>query len=89
MPPCADGGMRGFPGVGSSELARSSPPARRPDDGKPVEYEGLWEGELRHLMILVLPVIDGQVLDSGDVPVVPIPDLTWPAPDSPALAAAA
>jgi hypothetical protein len=63
--------------------------ARRPDDGKPVEYDGLWEGELRHLLILVLPVIDGQVLDCDDVPVVQIPDLTWPQPDSPALAAAA
>ncbi len=63
--------------------------ARRPADGKPVEYEGLWEGDLRHLMILVLPVIDGQVLDCDEVPVVQIPDLTRPAPESPALAAAA
>lgn len=63
--------------------------ARRPDDGQPIEYEGLWEGDLRHLLILVLPIIDGQVLDREDVPVVQIPDLTMPQPDSPALAAAA
>jgi hypothetical protein len=60
--------------------------ARRPDDGEPIEYEGLWEGDLRHLMILVLPVSDGQVLACADVPVVQIPGLTMPEADSPALA---
>jgi hypothetical protein len=63
--------------------------ARRPDDGEPIEYEGLWEGDVRHLLILVLPVIDGQVLACDVVPVVQIPDLTLPEPDIPTLADAA
>lgn len=63
--------------------------ARRPDDGHAIEYEGLWEGDLRHLLILVLPIIDGQVLACEDVPVVQIPDLTLPEPGSAVLAAAA
>jgi hypothetical protein len=63
--------------------------ARRPDDGQPIEYDGLWDGDLRHLLILVIPVIDGQPVACEDVPVVHIPDLTLPEPDSPTLAAAA
>jgi hypothetical protein len=43
--------------------------ARRPENDQPIEYEGLWEGETRHLMILVLPVIDGKVIECDDVPV--------------------
>lgn len=63
--------------------------ARRPDDGEPIEYEGLW-GDLRTLLILVLPVIDdGQVLDCEDWPVVEIPGLYLPEPDAPVLADAA
>jgi hypothetical protein len=59
--------------------------ARRPDDGEPIEYEGLW-GDLRTLLILVLPVIDGQVLDCEDWPVVEIPGLHLPELDAPVLA---
>jgi hypothetical protein len=61
--------------------------ARRPDQGKPIEYDGMW-GELHQVLILVLPVIDGQVLACDDVPVVSIPGLHLPDPGSPALAAA-
>jgi len=62
--------------------------ARRPANATPVEYEGMW-GELRHLLILVIPVIDGEPVVCEDVPVVEVNGLCLPEPDAPQLAVAA
>jgi hypothetical protein len=52
--------------------------ARRPAQGQAIEYEGMFS-ELRHLLILVQPILDEDSQPAADPKLVEIPGLCLPA----------